>query len=83
MAETKAYDRRRLLLGAALLVALAALWLGVSAVRGAGSPAPPAAPISSFGGGDFYGVSNDGARAHRGDGDCPFKDGAAATFADV
>ena len=75
MVETQAHDRRVLLLGAALLVALAALWLGVSAVRGAGSPVPPAAPITSYGvgGGDFF-VSNGGARVHGDDGDCPFKD---------
>jgi hypothetical protein len=83
MAETRANDRRPLLLAAVMLIALGALWLGVSAVLGAGSPAPPAAPIGAVGGGEFFSVSNDGARAHHGDGDCPFKDGSAPTFADV
>ena len=83
MTEAKGHDRRIPLIGAVLLIALVAMWLGVSAVLGAGSPAPPAAPMTSLGGGDFYSVSNDGYRAHDGDGDCPFKDGAAPTSADV
>ena len=83
MTEARAHDRRNLLLGAVLLLALAALWLGVSAVRGADSPAPQIAPPAQVGGGDFFGVSNDTARTHHGDGDCPFKDDAALTSADV
>jgi len=79
MAETRASDRRVLLLGAALLIALAALWLGVSAVRGAGNPASPV-QITEIGGGDFFGVSNDTTRTH---GDCPFADDAAAQSASV
>jgi hypothetical protein len=78
--ETRAIDRRVLLLGAALLVALAALWLGVSAVRGAGSPAP-LMPATDIGGGEFFGISSNGQTS--GHGDCPFSDGAAVTSADI
>ena len=84
MTDARTVERRTLVLVAALVFTVAAVWFAVSALSGNASPPAPSSGGASDAGASSFGIAEgDGRSADR---DCPNKDGEnsrAPTAVDV